>query len=112
MKAIEKSMGLKVADIKDIKEKEEEIENQNTNVDRQHNGELLNGDMAMIMQKYQLIERNEEVVDYGNNNKIINKNIETNRIIQTVNEKQKELNRAMYYKREDSMKMKKSGRMK
>jgi len=49
MKAIEKSMGLKVADIKDIKEKEEEIENQNTNVDRQHNGELLNGDMAMIM---------------------------------------------------------------
>ena len=79
-------MGLKVTDIKDIKEKEEEIENQNTNVDRQHNGELLNGDMAMIMQKYQLIERNEEVVDYGNNNKI-KKNIETNRIIRTVNEK-------------------------
>jgi len=27
-------MGLKVTDIKDIKEKEEEIENQNTNVNR------------------------------------------------------------------------------
>jgi len=38
--------------------------------------------------------------------------METNRIIRTVNEKQKELMRAMYYRREESMEMKKSGRMK